>query len=243
MNQSIKTCGVPGCEKPFRARDLCSAHYKRRSEQGVEGLDAPLRRYNPGVECSVSGCEKVHKSLGFCSSHAARFQRHGDPLGGIQRHMVPVPCSENGCESRARTIGLCHKHATRKRKREMAGFVGRTCARCHSEIDFGEVPATGRARRSVARLCGSCRKPNVAWRWERLRARDGDSCHLCGEVIDFALTRPDMMAKSVDHIRPVALGGSDDDGNLALAHLRCNVFRQTMPVEEARALLRSKKKI
>lgn len=55
-----------------------------------------------------------------------------------------------------------------------------------------------------------------------LRARDGDLCQLCLEVMDFKLKK-DPMSVSVDHITPRRAGGSDELENLWLAHLRCNL--------------------
>jgi len=43
-------------------------------------------------------------------------------------------------------------------------------------------------------------------------ARDGEVCHLCHQA----------GATSVDHIVPVAMGGTNDLANLAAAHLGCN---------------------
>jgi 5-methylcytosine-specific restriction endonuclease McrA len=54
---------------------------------------------------------------------------------------------------------------------------------------------------------------------ERMRdqivARDGAICALCGEGVT-------AEERSIDHIMPVALGGSDDPENLQVAHRVCN---------------------
>ena len=47
---------------------------------------------------------------------------------------------------------------------------------------------------------------------EAVMARDGSVCHLCGGP----------HADAIDHIVPVAWGGSDDPSNLAPAHTSCN---------------------
>lgn len=39
----------------------------------------------PGTLCAVPECVGPHSAHGYCSKHAARFKRHGDPLGGQQR--------------------------------------------------------------------------------------------------------------------------------------------------------------
>lgn len=69
-------------------------------------------------------------------------------------------------------------------------------------------------------------------RWERVRARvirEETHCGLCGKPVDKALPdrdpvtgKQDPMAKTVDHITPLAFGGGMyDRANLQLAHRRC----------------------
>ncbi len=55
-------------------------------------------------------------------------------------------------------------------------------------------------------------------RWMAVRARvlrrDGGVCHWCAGPADH-----------VDHLLPLALGGTDDDGNLVAACASCNLGR------------------
>ena len=64
----------------------------------------------------------------------------------------------------------------------------------------------------------SGRKTNNA-NWKKLRnrilIRDNHTCYLCG-----------MEATTVDHIHPLAKGGTDDEWNLAAACKRCNYSKQ-----------------
>jgi 5-methylcytosine-specific restriction endonuclease McrA len=66
---------------------------------------------------------------------------------------------------------------------------------------------------------------NTAQR-ERDRARikaTRASCHICGEAIDYSITDPlSPRAFVVDHIIPLAKGGTDTLGNKAAAHRTCN---------------------
>ena len=48
-------------------------------------------------------------------------------------------------------------------------------------------------------------------------------CGICGDVLDDAVEYPDPMSKSMDHIIPVARGGTHSQENLQWAHLRCNI--------------------
>ena len=52
--------------------------------------------------------------------------------------------------------------------------------------------------------------------------RDNWTCQLCGQPIDQALKHPAPGSRSVDHIIPLAQGGSDLAANKQAAHLGCN---------------------
>ena len=58
---------------------------------------------------------------------------------------------------------------------------------------------------------------------QRLWDVQGDRCPLCGEDIDRTLKWPDPMCASLDHIVPLALGGTHEQSNLQWAHLVCNI--------------------
>ena len=48
-------------------------------------------------------------------------------------------------------------------------------------------------------------------------------CWLCGEYVDQTLHHNDRMARTVDHVIPLELGGAEYDlTNCRLAHRRCN---------------------
>lgn len=48
-------------------------------------------------------------------------------------------------------------------------------------------------------------------------------CGICGQEINPLLAYPDPMSKSVDHITPLARGGSHTQDNLQYTHLVCNL--------------------
>ena len=48
------------------------------------------------------------------------------------------------------------------------------------------------------------------------------NCYICGSEIDFALKTPDPMSYELDHIIPIARGGSDHISNKAASHRQCN---------------------
>lgn len=56
----------------------------------------------------------------------------------------------------------------------------------------------------------------------RAIAKGKPPCGICGDEIDYSLTYPDLDCYVVDHIHPLAKGGSDDLDNKQAAHSRCN---------------------
>lgn len=61
-----------------------------------------------------------------------------------------------------------------------------------------------------------------------LRERDGDSCAICREPINFGLRKTNHpRAPSIDHFVPRSAGGSNRLPNLRLTHRGCNTDRQS----------------
>ena len=51
-------------------------------------------------------------------------------------------------------------------------------------------------------------------------ARDKPACHICGKAIDYTLPHLDPWSFVVDHVKPLAKGGSDALSNKKAAHRR-----------------------
>ncbi len=52
--------------------------------------------------------------------------------------------------------------------------------------------------------------------------RDGGLCWICGEYVDLLLPATDKMSFNLDHIWPLALGGTHERHNLGTSHRLCN---------------------
>lgn len=52
--------------------------------------------------------------------------------------------------------------------------------------------------------------------------RTGAACHICGEPIDYSLDWSQPQSFVVDHVVPLAKGGSDTRDNKKAAHRSCN---------------------
>lgn len=65
---------------------------------------------------------------------------------------------------------------------------------------------------------------NTAQR-NRLRARakaTRAACHICGAPIDYDLASDDPLSFQLDHVIPLAKGGTDTVSNTAPSHKQCN---------------------
>lgn len=67
--------------------------------------------------------------------------------------------------------------------------------------------------------------------------RDGWRCGLCGGRINRNKRHPDPLSPSLDHVIPIAHGGSNDAVNLQVTHLRCNLAKRDRPAAEQLRLI------
>ncbi|MFJ8594867.1 HNH endonuclease [Streptomyces sp. NPDC093598] len=58
--------------------------------------------------------------------------------------------------------------------------------------------------------------------------RDGWTCHICGDPVDRDAVVPDLAAPVLDHVVPLARGGTHDEGNLKTAHFYCNSVKRDL---------------
>jgi predicted nucleic acid-binding Zn ribbon protein len=56
-------------------------------------------------------------------------------------------------------------------------------------------------------------------------ARDKGRCHICGKKINMKLKSPHRMSLTIDHVIPLARGGTHEPKNVRLAHMICNSIK------------------
>lgn len=247
-------CAIEGCGKPESAKGWCKTHYNRSWKWGSTD-DRPATCITCGVEfsvkpmghnakycsddckprCSIQECERPSQSHGWCTMHYRRYLTHGDPLRSNRpewaTEWVCVMCGgevKKGSKRRRHCSSRCQQRDHRSRN----GVVyerSRPCTRCGVEIDLFEGASPGRKRRADVALCVECkgrdRRP-ARRQLEHLLARDFLICGICDQPVDPDLKWPEHRSATVDHVLPVAHGGTDDLDNLQLAHLACNATKQ-----------------
>lgn len=131
----VRTCSVPGCDKPLYAKALCNSHYKRERRSGDVQADKGIGERVAKI-CSVEGCDNGATERGWCHGHYLRWVRLGDvqPDRPLNRR-VNLQCSVERCDRPATNRGMCRAHGNRERKfddvqpeQPIRGRGGRRCA-------------------------------------------------------------------------------------------------------------------
>jgi hypothetical protein len=69
-----RCCSVEGCDRPHRARGLCTTHYARVHVYGWPDPTTPPSPPPPlpPILCRVDGCTAKHFGYGYCQTHYRR---------------------------------------------------------------------------------------------------------------------------------------------------------------------------
>lgn len=159
-----------------------------------------------------------------------------------------VPCLTCGVEfeqvRRARFCGEeCRKEMARRKSRNRSIEVSKAsrrviCASCEQpfEREYGnDIPRKTCSDVCYARQLGMQQRRHKDTRRARRRnafvapvyrreiyERDGWTCQLCGDEVDRTAAVPDPLSATLDHIVPLAKGGTHEPSNVQLAHFLCN---------------------
>src|SRR5689334_17677114 len=87
---------------------------------------------------------------------------------------------------------------------------------------MSQAPVATHARRVERRPRVTQRNTATRDRDRRAIARTKPPCGICGDPIEYALPHLDPGSYTVDHIVPLAKGGTDTLDNKQAAHRKCN---------------------
>lgn len=184
----------------------CRAGLRRR----YSGLDrGPVFKPRPCGHCGLLWVPAPGQRSNYCSDYCRTESR---------TRSVTAVKSTSGYWFKASTLvgcewcGLPCRH--RKHERDQS-----LCRRCRF-IKKGYGRHIAVARRWAVEQAGE----DINWR--DLGERDGWCCHICsGRVLKRAGTAKQPKGATVDHLVPIADGGSHTWDNVALAHRDCNTSR------------------
>lgn len=220
----MKTCTVDGCDKPLRARGLCSTHYNQRHQ--------PDRHRKVTVKCTYCGTPiQKHRSntrQRFCDYTCRDLwrleQTNGDPMvaaRAVRIHVGPRSCPLPS-EHPARWYGMADVLEYRR------------CAWCGGPFCTGQhilrayCTATCKAKAKHMRRRGREHAGAYGqWTWTEfihIARRFDYRCAYCGEKPDGQL--------DPDHVVPLSKGGPNTTANLLPACHACNSNKRDLLLNE-----------
>jgi len=258
-------CSVEGCTNFANSsrRDLCNGHRHRLTRYGhVLGGKRPVRPQQsvPKV-CRVEGCGNRAIARGLCDSHYSYDRKYGDPerittMPAIGTGRPPERPGVSITVRRACTVAGCAKEIWNVRTGLCSLHYGRL-------RQYGDPEATVRHRGISALGCsvpgcghshygaGFCRRHWSSLVGNKYR-RDAEKLAAGNATLDQVVARVAYYGwacwicgapfSEIDHVKPIARGGSNWPSNLRPICLPCNRKKSakwTSAAEtQAQALLR-----
>jgi 5-methylcytosine-specific restriction endonuclease McrA len=206
----VELCDTEGCGRPRYALGLCNGHYRARAKAA-----------KPSSFCCVDGCGKREFSLGWCQAHYRRNRSHGDPNRGRRSPVDGRACAVKGCSNPYFANDYCTYHWGQMRYHGDPMMTvyepGRICvmpncdrphrAAGYCAIHYVTYMAGPRRRRRAAEALGECPGANLIARMEFW----GYRCWICAGDVE-----------AIDHVKPLAAGGSNWPANLRPVCRSCN---------------------
>lgn len=236
---AVRICTEEGCERPHLARDYCSLHYKRHYPSKPHSGKAR------SATCKVcgQGFTRVTKNpdrMNVCGESCRRWW-----IGYTSEHKTcEVPwaqcpeCTRPFVKHNGRIY--CTDQCADEASARKNGSRNRTCRQCGQELGYYCVTTycepcrEARARQSQRENSANGKHRRRAWIKQAphepisrvtIYRRDNWTCGICQQHVDGWLTYPHPMSASLDHVIPLARGGSHTYRNVQLAHLRCNIAK------------------
>lgn len=224
-----RTCTISGCVKPHLARGCCSTHYNQihqTKEQRHPKVSTPCAWCDKPC-LKETGREKRYAGL-FCSLECRDLWR--SLLNG--RNSCPIPLTHPAHPDYS-APGLPILWVRPEPKPSTRRWVAGNCHRCGKSYVAEDYMATARycslrCGRRVAKQRYRARKKDAYVADvspARIYERDGWRCQLCRRKVKRDAVVPHPLAPVLDHIVPLAKGGTHEPSNAQCAHFLCNSLK------------------
>lgn len=211
-------CDEEGCNEPRLARGMCPNHYS--------SWHRAQKKY--AIECAECGkpASVGRKTMKYCSklcanrSNARAWQqtlaeRRCRAVVLYVRPRRPEPQPVHHVSNRVMVSGrclVCQSWFVSTNRRDQ------TCS-----AECRETRALDSKRRGKQRRRAIQRSAYVADVYRRqVYDRDGWRCHLCGKPVNRKAKAPHPRSATIDHLIPLAAGGTHEPTNCRTAHFLCN---------------------
>lgn len=212
LHEPTTVCGVDGCGTAVLAKGLCSKHYQRMKIKG--SLEDPVV-YTP-----------EERKQAFRDANRRYRERHPELVKQRSREYYRLNC-EAEAERRRRYYADNPEKIAELGRRWRAANPGR-----HAELYREWVKANPERIRAIWTAKGVRRRKRARAttveivHYEKILAEFGMRCHICGGDI---ASRADL---HMDHVVPLARGGTHTYGNIRPSHVECNLRKGSKLMSE-----------
>jgi hypothetical protein len=205
-SEQCQHCGKPFAQlqQPGRKRNYCSTRCRELARNEKVKSQRPLKT----VVCDRCGLIFLskRKDARYCSKECSRLDAPKRAKEQHERKMQNRPATKTW------TCGWC--------KEDMVVPVSYLGTRAYHDQCRVEARQEQNRRKSAKRRGARWAKGRTFHR--DIAERDNFICHICNETVDMSLPRTHRFGATVDHVVPLAKGGTDEPDNLKLAHWICN---------------------
>lgn len=158
--------------------------------------------------CEIQGCRRKHKALGLCLNHYMQWLRYYNP----HRALLTKNrfCSTPNCGRMHEAKGLCKKCYVRSRSR-LQHIISYKYSYYTSDDGKAKANITMNIRRTKSKLT------DITVPWLVLLRKTTKTCAICNQVLEGKV--------HLDHIKPIAIGGTHTKNNVRYVHGTCNLRR------------------
>lgn len=215
----MNTCTIEGCARPVLARGFCAPHYST--------WHRAQRKYR--LVCSQCGVEfdADRRTRSYCSrTCSSKNAIHGRvpwnkkprPLVLYTGPVIPLTRQVHHVRTSHRlTSGQCRTCKQWFVSQHLDVTCSTPCAKRYRRDQAHAAEHRRKARKRQAFVANVYRK--------KIFERDGYRCHLCGKKTKKDQVVPHPKAPTIDHVIPLAVGGTHEPSNCRTACFLCNATK------------------
>jgi len=222
--------------KYLRTYGVRPGEQKRHCKNCGKFFDIP-RAGRPRLHCSHE-CSRTYSAARSAENQRAKFPRREIVCRYCETVFVSPLKRAAYCKEECRKADYprLQKQLRERLKANRPSTKVWTCGWCKSDL---VVPISYTGSRAYHNHCRiearqeqnrrkSAKRRGAKWARGRtfhreIAERDNFVCHICDGFVDMSLPRTHRFGATVDHVVPLAKGGTDEPDNLKLAHWVCNI--------------------
>lgn len=191
--------------------------------------DSTVISSRPCTQCGVAwSLNGFHRDRSRPDGHSTRCKEcaKAHARGWYQQNIASAEFKERRREQGARADKRWREANQDYVKSRLAEYRSENADAISEQYRRWRLANPGKTReknqRRRARLLGAFVAPvdlHEIWK------RDQGICQLCSEPVDPTVVWPDPFSKTLDHVIPLAVGGTHEPANVQLAHAICNCIK------------------